>query len=86
MIDASYVPYGLEPIEKASRDEITALQITRLKWSLRHAYDNIPAYKQKFDAAGVKTCATIIRSACSRSHKGRSRASMPLPAPPASRQ
>src|SRR5215212_8601331 len=54
MIDASYVPYGLEPIEKASRDEITGLQITRLKWSLRHAYDNIPAYKKKFDAAGVK--------------------------------
>src|SRR5829696_869934 len=54
MIDASYVPYGLEPIEKASRDEITGLQITRLKWSLRHAYDNIPAYQKKFDAAGVK--------------------------------
>src|SRR5215213_2714175 len=54
MIDASYLPYGLEPIEKASRDEITGLQITRLKWSLRHAYDNIPAYQKKFDAAGVK--------------------------------
>jgi phenylacetate-CoA ligase len=54
MIDASYVPYNLEPIEKASRDEIAALQTSRLKWSLRHAYDNVPAYKEKFDAAGVK--------------------------------
>src|SRR5438552_3710979 len=54
MVEASYVPYGLEPIEKASRDEIAALQTERLKWSLRHAYDNVPAYRKKFDAAGVK--------------------------------
>jgi phenylacetate-CoA ligase len=54
MIDASYMPYGLEPIEKASRDEIAALQTSRLKWSLRHAYDNVAAYKDKFDAAGAK--------------------------------
>src|SRR6059058_2088605 len=53
MIDASYVPFGLEPIEKASRDEIAALQLDRLRWSLRHAYDNIPAYRKKFDAAAV---------------------------------
>ena len=53
MVDPSYTPYGLEPIELASRDEITALQVERLGWSLRHAYDNVPAYKQKFDAAGV---------------------------------
>ncbi|WP_370399998.1 phenylacetate--CoA ligase PaaK [Sulfitobacter sp. JB4-11] len=43
----------LDPIEIASRDEITALQVERLKWSLRHAYDNVPFYKQSFDAAGV---------------------------------
>ncbi|HXH02712.1 MAG TPA: phenylacetate--CoA ligase PaaK [Candidatus Competibacteraceae bacterium] len=43
----------LEPIETASRDELQALQLTRLKWSLRHAYHNVPRYKQKFDAAGV---------------------------------
>ena len=53
MVDASYKPYGLEPIETASRDEITALQTQRLAWSLKHAYDNVEAYKKKFDAAGV---------------------------------
>src|SRR5689334_18850121 len=53
MVDASYKPYGLEPIETASRDEITALQTERLAWSLKHAYDNVEAYKKKFDAAGV---------------------------------
>ena len=43
----------LDPIEIASRDEIAALQLERMKWSLRHAYDNVPFYKQSFDAAGV---------------------------------
>src|SRR6185295_14091996 len=43
----------LDPIETASRDEITALQLQRLKWSLAHAYENVPHYRQKFDAAGV---------------------------------
>ena len=43
----------LEPIETASRDELEALQLERLKWSLKHAYDNVPRYKAKFDAAGV---------------------------------
>lgn len=43
----------LDPIEIASRDEISALQVERLKWSLRHAYDNVPFYKNSFDAAGV---------------------------------
>jgi phenylacetate-CoA ligase len=40
-------------IETASRDEIAALQLKRLKWSLAHAYANVPAYRAKFDAAGV---------------------------------
>ncbi len=53
MIDASYKPYGLEPIETASRDAIAALQTERLQWTLRHAYDNVPAYRKKFEAAGV---------------------------------
>ncbi len=44
---------SLDAIETASRDEISALQLERLKWSLRHAYDNVPHYKDKFDAAGV---------------------------------
>ena len=43
----------LEPIETASRDELQALQLQRLKWSLRHAYDNVAHYKAAFDAAGV---------------------------------
>ena len=43
----------LDPIEVASRDEISALQLQRMKWSLRHAYDNVPFYKQSFDKAGV---------------------------------
>ncbi len=47
-------PGDLEPIEKASRDEVAALQLARLKWSLKHAYDNVPHYRRKFDAAGVK--------------------------------
>ena len=43
----------LEPIEKASRDELVALQTERLKWSLKHAYENVPHYRRKFDDAGV---------------------------------
>ncbi|MCX7741964.1 MAG: AMP-binding protein, partial [Tepidimonas sp.] len=46
-------PGDLEPIETASRDEIAALQLERLKWSVRHAYDHVPHYRAKFDAAGV---------------------------------
>ena len=43
----------LDPIEVASVDEIRSLQLDRMKWSLRHAYDNVPMYKQRFDEAGV---------------------------------
>ena len=43
----------LDSIEIASRDEITALQLSRLKWSLRHAYDNVTSYRESFDSAGV---------------------------------
>jgi phenylacetate-CoA ligase len=43
----------LEPIERASVDELRALQLQRLRWSLRHAYDNSAVYRRKFDAAGV---------------------------------
>ena len=53
MKDLTPAKSSLDPIEIASRDEITALQIERLKWSLRHAYDNVPFYKQSFDDAGV---------------------------------
>ena len=43
----------LEPIETASADELQALQLSRLKWSLNHAYDHSALYAQKFDAAGI---------------------------------
>ena len=56
----------LEPIETASRDELAALQLERLKWSLTHAYENSPVYRHKFDEAGVhpaevKTLADLSR-------------------------
>ncbi|MDP2001111.1 MAG: phenylacetate--CoA ligase PaaK [Rhodoferax sp.] len=59
-------PGELDPIEIASRDEIAALQLQRLKWTLRHAYDNVPHYKKKFDDKGVhpddlKTLADIAK-------------------------
>ena len=44
---------SLDPIEIASRDEITALQLARLKSSAAHAYANVPHYKASFEAAGV---------------------------------
>lgn len=44
---------GLDPIETASRDEIAALQLERLRWTLHHAYTNVPHYQAAFDAAGV---------------------------------
>jgi phenylacetate-coenzyme A ligase PaaK-like adenylate-forming protein len=43
----------LEPIERASEDELRALQLQRLSWSLQHAYDNVPAYRGKCERAGV---------------------------------
>ena len=46
-------PGDLEAIETASRDEISALQLQRLKWSLQHAYDNVPLHKKSFDEKGV---------------------------------
>ena len=44
---------GLDPAERASRDEIEALQHTRLAWTLHHAYEHVPHYRRAFDAAGV---------------------------------
>ena len=46
-------PGELEPIETASRDEITTLQIRRLRATLQRAYDNVPHYRKAFDAKGV---------------------------------
>src|SRR5512141_3116162 len=47
-------PSELEPIERASRSELQALQLERLRWSLNHAYDNVAHYRAAFDAAGVR--------------------------------
>jgi phenylacetate-CoA ligase len=46
-------PGDLEPIETASEDELRSLQLDRLQWSLRHAYDNVPHYRRAFEVAGV---------------------------------
>ena len=43
----------LDPIEVASRDEISGLQQKRMAWSLAHAYENSPFYRKRFDEAGV---------------------------------
>ncbi|MEO6352741.1 MAG: phenylacetate--CoA ligase PaaK [Burkholderiaceae bacterium] len=57
---------NLEPIEKASKDELQALQLQRMQWTLQHAYDKVPHYRAAFDAAGVhprdlKTLADIAK-------------------------
>ena len=49
----SQTSFPLDPIEKASIDELRALQLKRLQSTLHHAYANSPAYRAKFDAAGV---------------------------------
>ncbi|HCF5435977.1 TPA: phenylacetate--CoA ligase [Pseudomonas aeruginosa] len=43
----------LDPMETASVDELRQHQLQRLRWSLKHAYDNVPLYRQRFDEAGV---------------------------------
>lgn len=53
MKDLTPTKSSLDPIEIASRDEIETLQLERLKWSLRHAYENVLFYKTSFDDAGV---------------------------------
>lgn len=45
--------FQLEAIEKSSVDELRALQLSRLQWSLQYAYDNVAHYRKQFDAAGV---------------------------------
>ena len=53
MLDLAPCRQSLEAIEIASRDEIEALQLSRLRWSLAHAYHNVPHYTQAFAAAGI---------------------------------
>ena len=47
-------PGDLEPIETASRDELAALQLSRLRSTLARAYENVPHYRRAFDRAGVR--------------------------------
>ena len=54
MIDLTPKKTDLDPIEIASRDEIESLQLSRLKWTLSHAYENVPMYRQRFDEIGIK--------------------------------
>ncbi|MFG3026771.1 phenylacetate--CoA ligase PaaK [Streptomyces sp. NPDC048254] len=51
----------LDDAERMSREELAALQLTRLRATLRHAYDNVELYRGKFDAAGVRPedCRTL---------------------------
>ncbi|HEU5005553.1 MAG TPA: phenylacetate--CoA ligase PaaK [Jatrophihabitantaceae bacterium] len=44
----------LDPAERMGTDELRALQLDRLRWTLRHAYENVPHYRAAFDAAGVR--------------------------------
>ena len=53
MKDLSPKKQDLEPIEIASIDEIKALQLNRLKWSVNHAYTNVTFYKNKYDEIGI---------------------------------
>ncbi|MDT1062106.1 phenylacetate--CoA ligase PaaK [Paracoccus sp. CPCC 101403] len=53
MQDLSPMTEGLEPVETASRDEISALQLQRMQWSLKHAYENSPFYRRRFDEMGA---------------------------------
>jgi phenylacetate-CoA ligase len=46
-------PATLDPAERMPVDELRALQLERLRWTLQHAYDNVPFYRRSFDAAGV---------------------------------
>ncbi len=45
--------FPLEPVEKGSSESLKALQLERLQWSLRHAYENVAHYRKKFDAASA---------------------------------
>ena len=53
MLDLTPRREDLDPIEIASRDEIAALQLERLKWTLHRVYDNVPHYRKAFDAVSV---------------------------------
>ncbi|MFJ8899151.1 phenylacetate--CoA ligase PaaK [Streptomyces sp. NPDC102359] len=43
----------LDPAERLDLDGLRALQLERLRGSLRHAYENVPFYRESFDKAGI---------------------------------
>ena len=53
MQDRAPRPEDLEPIERASVDELRTVQLERLRWSRRHAYENVPQYRKMFDERQV---------------------------------
>src|SRR3546814_616137 len=53
MSEAKLSNAGRDAIEHASAGELQSLQLERMKWSLKHAYQNVPHYKKAFDKAGV---------------------------------
>jgi phenylacetate-CoA ligase len=53
MVDNSFTPDQLDPMERASIDELRATQLDRLKKSVSHAYDNVALYKKRFDDKGI---------------------------------
>jgi len=53
MIKKSYQPEGLESIEKASQDELRALQLERLQWTLDHTFTNVAPFRKKCEDRGV---------------------------------
>ncbi len=61
MLDLAPRPDELEPIERASADELAALQLDRLRAALQHAYTHVPLYRRRFDAHGVRPedCRTL---------------------------
>jgi phenylacetate-CoA ligase len=53
MQDLTPDPSTLDPIEVAPREQLAALQLERMRWSLQHAYDSVAHYRRAFDAVGV---------------------------------
>jgi phenylacetate-coenzyme A ligase PaaK-like adenylate-forming protein len=49
----------LDAAERMSADELRSLQTERLRRTLRHAYANVPFYRKKFDAAGVRVDVSV---------------------------
>jgi len=51
----------LDSAERLTREQLLDLQLERMRWSLRHAYTNVPHYRRAFDAAGVTPddCSTL---------------------------